>query len=256
MDVTTLAGAMWAAGSIEEAALLVVLLWLRRWRSFPFFTAYMGFNVAREIVLFAVYRMAPVQLYADVYWTAAATEFVLQLLVIYEVMHIVVPSDVWGDDARRRFRVLASAGVIVALALSFAVHSRLPHSVSAWIEQALLFTSTLSVVLLLAMALSTTFLGLVWRRHVAALGTGLAVWGFVDFLVEGAYSYFGADWHGVYLDNIRIIVYQAVTVYWIVMFLTPDTGRRTLSSDQETYLRDLQLQAAEQAKLLQEKGRS
>lgn len=256
MDVTTLAGAMWVASSVEEAALFAILLWLRRWRNFPFFTAYMGFNVAREIVLFAVYRMAAAQLYAGVYWTAAATEFVLQLLVIYEVMRIVVPSDVWGDDARRRFRGLAGAGVVVALALTFAIHDRLPHSVSAWIEQALLFTSTLWVVLLLAMAFSTTFLGLVWRRHVAALGTGLAVWGFVDFLVEGAYSYFGADWHGVYLDNIRILTYELVVLYWIVMFLTPDTGRRTLNFDQETYLRDLQRQAAEQAKLLKEKGRS
>ncbi|HEX4065488.1 MAG TPA: hypothetical protein VHZ09_05650 [Acidobacteriaceae bacterium] len=248
MNVTTLAGVLWAAGFMEHAALFLLLLVLARWKRFLFFTSYMGFNVVRTITLFCAFRFAP-SLYAPIYWSAAGIEFALQILVILEVMRAIVPPGLWGEDARRRFRVLSSAGVVVAFGLTVAIHNKIPHSYSEWIDWSQIFSTTLAVVLLLAMSLSTTALGLVWSRHVAALGTGLAVWGLVDFFVEGAYQYFGPRWHGVYLDYFRILAYQAVVLYWIASFSRRENSR-ILSAGQHQVLNEIQSQAEAQADLL------
>jgi hypothetical protein len=203
-----------------------------------------------------VYRVTgAVKLYARVYWSATALEFILQLLVLSEVMRKVVPSDNWGRDARRRFRRLAIAGVAISVGLTAILDPSLPRSVAAWIERGQVFTATLMVVLLLAMAFSTTSLGLAWSRHTAALGTGLAIWGMVAFFVEGAYSVFGPRWHGVYLDYFRIVAYMGVILFWVATFALPEKEKRALSPEQKEYLKGIQLQAEQQAEYLNRKTR-
>lgn len=256
MSISTLAGALWAAGFIANAALLLVLLARRRYAAFPFFTAYIAFNVLRTITLFLIFRASgAVRLYARVYWSATALEFLLQLLVLAEVLRKVIPPDVWGEDARRRFRRLAAAGIIVSIALTTVIRPHLPHSIADWMERGQIFTATLMIVLLLAMALSTTALGLGWSRHTAALATGLAIWGLTAFFVEGAYAVLGAQWRGLYLDYFRIFAYLAVVLFWVATFALPEREKRPLTAEQKEYLGEIQLHAEQQAQFLNRRKR-
>ena len=251
MKITSLAGALWAAGFVEHAALLLVLLLRRRWRKFPFFTSFIVFNVVRTIVLFCTYRFGSAKLYAALYWSADIADLVLQVLVLLEVMRIVLrPAGIWASDARRRFRLLAGAGVSAALVLAYAAHPHVSGTMGAWIEQGEVFSAALGLVLFIALGSATTLLGLVWDRHTAALGTGWAVWVIVNFLVEGAYSYLGSPWHGIDLDTIRIVTYQLVTVYWILMFWRPEQKKRRLSPEQKDHLSRMQKQVEAQAQFL------
>jgi len=250
MNISWLSGALWAASFAENAALLLVLLLRRRWTRFRFFSALVAFNVIRTIVLYTTYRLYAA-LYGPIYWTATAIDLVLQVTVVLELLRIVLrPAGIWAADAERRFRVMAIGGFVAAVALSFAIHHRVPHGLGEWTEQGELFSVSLAVVLLVAMAASTTALGLIWRRHVAALAVGWAIWNFTNFFVEGAYSYFGPDWHGFDLDNVRIVIYELVTIYWIIMFWLPEPAWGTLSAEQQECLSGLQKTAAGQVQIL------
>jgi hypothetical protein len=58
--------------------------------------------------------------------------------------------------------------------------------------------------------------------------------------VEAAYSYFGTNWHGAVLDNVRIVVYQIATIYWTINLWLPEPETRTLSPEMQSYLTGLQ----------------
>ena len=251
MKVSSLAEALWATSFVEHVALLLVLVTRRRWSTFRFFTIFIAFNVVRTIVLFITYRFEPPRLYADVYWTATGIDLILQILVVLEILRIVLrPAGIWAEDARKRFRSLALGGALLAIPLSLVIHRRLPHGLGGWVEEGELFSVSLAVVLLVAMASSTTALGLVWRRHVAALAMGWAIWNFTNFFVEGGLSYLGSAWHGFQLDNVRIVAYELAVILWIVMFWIPEPERGTLTPEQQEYLFALQKHAEEHARLL------
>jgi hypothetical protein len=253
MNISTLAGALWAASFVGHAALLLVLVTRRRWKIFRFFTAFIAFNVVRTVILFFAYRFGTPVTYWWLYWGATVLDLILQILVILEVLRIVLqPAEVWAEDARKKFRIIATGGVLPAIGLAFAIRHRIPHTPGGWIDLGQLFSVSLAVVLLLAMVASTTALGLVWRRHVAALALGWAAWNFTSFFVEGAFSYYGPRWHGVDLDNVRIVIYELATVFWIVMFWIPEPKKGTLAPEQREYLLRLQEDAEAQARALGE----
>jgi hypothetical protein len=79
-------------------------------------------------------------------------------------------------------------------------------------------------------------LGLGWRNHVMALGEGLAVWATVAVGVDGLESYFGSAQAFSRFDHLRIFVYLAALVFWIVQFWAAEPQRNPISAEMETYL--------------------
>lgn len=140
------------------------------------------------------------------------------------------------------FLLLGLAGAVLAVGVAFAVNPTMPNSLETWIEKANFFSIMLILELFVSMGLASTQLGLVWRNHIMGLATGLAVWAVVDFFVEGAYSHWGPIWHGIVLDRIRILVYLAAVIYWIIIFWLPEPENRTLSPEMQSYLSALRKQ--------------
>jgi hypothetical protein len=134
---------------------------------------------------------------------------------------------------------MATVGTLVAAAVSYGVNPTIPSTLDNWIEKGNLFAAMLNAQLFVAMGLASTRLGLAWRHHVMGIATGWAVWAIVGLFVEAAYSYFGASWHGVVLDNVRIVAYQAATIYWTINLWLPEPENRTLSSEMQSYLSGL-----------------
>jgi len=241
MQLSLLAQALWAAGSCEVLALLLVLLVRRRWQVFPFFTAYITFQVLDNPVLYSIHRWGGTSVYFWAYWSGALLDLSLQLAVVLELARIVLkPTGTWVRDARKMFILLGIAGAVVAAAITFGLNPVRPTTLENWIEKGNLFAAMLNAQLFVAMALSSTRLGLAWRHHVMRIATGWALWAFVGLFVEGAYSYLGPQWHGVALDNIRIIAYQISTVYWIITLWLPEPKARTISPEMQSYLSGLQ----------------
>jgi hypothetical protein len=89
---------------------------------------------------------------------------------------------------------------------------------------------------------------LLGTSHVMRLGQGWAIWAIADLVAEGAYSHFGANWHGGAIDYIRKLTYFVVTIYWIITLWRPEPKQRTLSPEMQSYLDGLHLQLQSELK--------
>lgn len=243
MNLSLTARVLWAAGFVEHAALLFVLIAKRRWKTFPVFTAWIGFMMARTILLFAIYRYGSAALYKNVYWSAAFLEVALQVGIVFEMARVVLkPTGTWVRDARNMFLLMGGVGAVVAAGIAYGIHPSEPSTLGLWRERANLFSIMLTVEIFISMAFASTHLGLVWSSHVMRIGQGWAIWAVIALIIEGLVSHFGADWHGIALDNVRILTYQAVTIFWMVTLWRPEPERRTLSARMQSYLDNLHQQ--------------
>jgi hypothetical protein len=241
MQLSVLARVLWAAGFCELLALTLVLLLRRRWRTFPFFTAYIAFQTIEIVALYGIHRWGSNHDYFWAYWAGALLDLLLQLSVLFELAQAVLrPTGTWVRDARRMFLLLAIAGTVIAAVVSWGVNPTLPTTLDNWIEKGNLFASMLVAQLLFATSLASSRLGLAWRHHVMGIATGWMLWAAVSLFVEAAYSYFGPNWHGVILDDVRILAFQAATIYWMVIMWLPEPKERTLSPEMQSYLLELQ----------------
>lgn len=201
----------------------------------------------RTIVLFIIYQYGSPKTYTNIYWIASFLELALQLGIVFEMARVVLkPTGTWIRDARNMFWLCGIVGAVIAAATAYAINPSIPVShglpVEFWLEKGNLFAIMLTVEVFVSMALASTQLGLVWTSHVMRIGQGLAVWAVVALITEGVYSHFGTNWHGVAVDNVRILTYQGVTIFWIITLWRPEPKRRTLSPEMQNYLDGLHRQ--------------
>ena len=250
MNVPLAGEVLWAAGFIEHAALLLVLVVRGRWRTFPVFTTLIGFNAFRTILLVLIYRQYGFNaLYGRVYWVASFVDLGLQLGVIGELARVVLkPTGTWVQDAKKMFLLLGIGGSVVAAAIAYGINPSSPTTLDFWIEKGNLFSAMLTLELFASMLFASTRLGLLGSSHVMRLGQGWAAWAAADLISEGIFSRFGENWHGGVLDSVRIVVYQAVTIYWIITLWRPEPKRRTLSAEMQAYLDGLHVQLQSELK--------
>jgi hypothetical protein len=249
VNVSLTAQILWAAGFVEHAALLLVLIVRGRWRTFPIFTVLIGFNTFRTILLVTLYKYTTSKQYSYAYWGAAFLDLALQIGVILELARVVLkPTGTWVQDAKRQFLLYGLAGAAIAAAIAYAIHPIAESRLDFWIEKGELFSAMLTLELFAAMLFASTRLGLVGGSHVMRLGQGWAIWAIVDLVAEGIYSHFGPGWHNELPDTVRIIVYQAVTIYWIVTLWRSEPKRRTLSAEMQAYLDGLHVQLQSELK--------
>lgn len=237
MELSLSARVLWAAGFCELLLLVLVLIVRGRWRTFPFFSAYICFQTIETIGLYSIHRFGGAQVYFWAFWIGAIVDLGLQIAVVFELAKSVLkPTGTWVRDAHRMFLLLGLAGAIIAAAITYGVNPTVPDSLDNWIEKGNLFAALLNVQLFVAMGLASTRLGLAWRHHVMGIATGWAIWAVVGLFVEAAYSYFGTNWRGVALDDVRIVAYQIATIYWMINLWLPEPETRTLSSEMQSYL--------------------
>ena len=244
MNLSLLDRSLWAASFAGNAVLLLILIVRGRWRAFPVFTALIGFEIAETILLYTVYRLCSLPVYAGTYWTASILDLSLQLALIFEIARSVLkPTGAWVQDARKMFVIVGVLGAVLAAIVAWAVNPGVPSNPTAWIWKGNLFAIMLTCELYLAMRLASTQLGLVWRNHVMGLGQGFAIWAVVALVVEAGHSYFGRGWHYRTLEDIRSSAYLIAIFYWAIIFWLDEPKSRTLSPDMQAYLRGLHQQS-------------
>jgi hypothetical protein len=248
VNVSLTAQILWAAGFVEHAALLLVLIVRGRWRTFPVFTVLIGFNTFRTILLVTLYKYSSPKQYSYAYWGASFLDLALQLGIIFELARVVLkPTGTWVRDAGRKFLLYGVVGAAVAAAIAYAINPS-SQGLDFWIEKGNLFSAMVTLELFAAMLFASAQLGLVGSSHVMRLGQGWAIWAIVDLIAEGIYSHFGIGWHDDLPDTVRIIVYQTVTIYWIVTLWRSEPKRRTLSAEMQSYLDGLHVQLQSELK--------
>jgi hypothetical protein len=237
MKVTMLDNVLWAAGFLGHVALLFILLFRGRWRTFPIFSAMIAYQALVTIVLFLIYRYGTRHGYSAVYWTAAVGDFCFQIAIIYEIARQVLrPTGTWVQDARRSFLLWSGLGILVAAGLALSATPAASSTLGILEVREILFTSLLTCEVFLAMIFAANRLGLQWRSHVMALAQGLTAWALVALASTAAQIALGWNRDFEVLDHIRMFCYLGALVFWMVAFWLPERARAPLSPDMSDYL--------------------
>jgi hypothetical protein len=237
MNLSALDWMLVAATSLGNTALFAVLIIRRRWRDFPVFTAYMGFETVLGPVLYALILHGSRSWYARVYWSSSLIEFALQLGIVFEIARIVLrPTGTWVRDARKQFIFWGAAGILFAAALPWLVSPPASFLLDRLMVRGFLFTSLVICELIAVVTRTSKSLGLGWRNHVMALGNGWTAWAVVAILVDGLHSYFGAQRYYSELDHMKMLAYLAALGYWMVQFWLEEPARQPISPQLNAYI--------------------
>jgi hypothetical protein len=240
MNLTTFAGALWAAGFIGHAVLLAVLLYRQRVREIPVFTAYIAFQTVLTPLLYVFYKDGSHVWYGRVYWSSALLDFAFQIGIVVEIARIVLrPTGTWVQDAKSQFLLSGTGAVLLAAALAWFVSPPAANLLDMWEVRGNLFTSLVICELFVLMSITANRLGLGWRSHVMALGQGLTAWALIAVLIDALHSYLGTEREFTTLEHVRMTVYVAALAFWTVQLWVDEPERQPISSDLHKYIVDL-----------------
>lgn len=214
---------LWAAGFVGHVALLAVLFARSRWRTFPFFTSLIAYQVLVTLALFLISRYGSHHSYFLAYWLLALGDYCFQVALVFEIARNVLRSTgTWVREAKNDLLLWSTTGTVLAAALCFALSPPSMTGLDLWEVRATLFTSLLTCELFVSVSSLANRFGLRWRSHVMALGQGLAAWAVIA--VIGDVAHFATGWRKelAIFDQIRMYVYLAALLFWITSFWKPE----------------------------------
>ena len=236
MNVSTLAGVLWAATLVGHLLLLAVVVLRRRWPDFPVFTSFLVFESLRTISLFFASTRGK-YVYFLAYWITGAVDYVFQVGLVAEVaIDVLRPTGEWVRDARRSFAFWGCVGVVVAAAAALFMAAPQSRGLDLWDARITVFTSVLICGLFAAMTTAADHLGLHGRSYATALGQGLTAWALSALVKDFLHVTLGWGREFAWLGYVLEGVYLTVLVYWIVVFWRPERQRSPLSAEMNAYL--------------------
>lgn len=240
MSIFALDWILWAGGFASTVILFSILLFRGRWRVFPCFTTELGFDAFFTPVLYLVYRFGSTVWYARGYYLYSFVDAALQFAVVWEIARIVMrPTGTWVHDAKKQFSIGAGIGILIAVVIAVAISPPTSDRFLSIGVRIGVFTGALVCELFLVVVLTSNRLGLGWRNHVMSLILGWSTWAAIAVTVEGLHSYFGAQNHYRDLEHVKMIVFQASQVYWMVQFWRDEPARRPIPPELAAYIANL-----------------
>lgn len=263
MHLSHLDSFFWLSGLMGHAALLFVLLYRGRTRSFPMFTALIANNILKTITLYLIYPRGHAKGYSYVYfytyWGFAALDVLLQLAVAYEIASKVFrPLGVWASDLRRHLIGLIGFSFAVAIGLTWLCSPRTYGWREALVIRGSLFSAALLAELFVGMTVLSVTAGLPWKTHEARIAQGLGIYSVFCIVVEAGNSYFGmanGTTTSMILTQARMALYLVCLGYWIMTLYRQEPEQRRLPREMESYLVLLRGQTAASLHTLRGKRR-
>ena len=237
MNLSGLDNALWAASLMGHAALLFILVFRRRVRSFPIFSLFVASEVFRTVLLFLVFRYGTKHGYFLAYWITGFANYLFQVALIVEIgMNVLRPTGRWVLEARKSFLIFGAVGLVVAGLMAFEMGPSQSKGLDLWDTRVTVFTALMTCGLFLAMLMAANRLGLLWRNQVFAIGQGLFLWSFISLLGDVGHAALGWNRDFIVLDHILMFTYLVVLVYWSVTFWLPEKERAELSPEIRAYV--------------------
>jgi len=237
MHLSSIDDIFWALGNVGELLLLVILIFRRRYKIFPIFTAYIVWLAISDPLLVAVIASRHDHgghLYYRTYFVFNIIQYILELSVLFEIASAVL---------RPATRVM-SRNIVLILAFIMAVVAVVAFLITADINSATLshprtyfvVNTTMAILCLVAFLLIAGFsqlLGLSWKNYVLQLTSGLAFYAVVTLVAELGHSRLRRGplyAHEFYaLDRLRVAGYLCALYFWCYAFAKKEAPRKEFS---------------------------
>jgi hypothetical protein len=231
-----------------EATLLIALLRRDLGRVYPSFFLYLCFNLLEDPSGLAI-RVFSSHLYDQFYFVATVLDYVLQLLVLWEMARNVFrpTKKLIGTPLRKpAFLLICIAAVCIVFVVGGPhLSPALSRSVSFGTLEPLivrisLVLAVLKILLFVALAAFAQFLGIGWRNHVLQLATGFAFYGAISLSVQLSSSHLPAGplylQHIITLNTVQAAAYLATLLFWIWAFSRNDAPRKDFTPQMQEVL--------------------
>ena len=234
----TLDSALFAAGSVAEATILLLLFYKRVYRDFPIFCAYLAFGIFSDIAQYFLVRHFP-NSDLRIYLIAAIVDSLFQFGILVEVSMSVL----------RPVRSSLPRGAIVAVAVIIGLVCAIiwPFAKTPGLEQlsfdsrlivhfSLTF-SVMRILFFLAIAGCSQLLSIGWRDRELQIATGLGFFSIVSLSVSMLHTSQAPDvarYH--HLEQLLSASFLCSIVYWALSFAQKVPERREFTPQMQNFL--------------------
>ncbi len=230
-----------ASAPVMDVVLCTVMLTRKRWRRFPALFTFALLDLTATVLVSAIVPYnSPDYIYY--YLAFSITSFFAQLLMLYELARDVLrPAGVWNRSALQPLFARAAFGVSIAFAAGLFLPAAHLNPIQAWCMRSDVFTSLMTCGLVTALFSQANNLGLPWRSHAIAVGSGLMVWSLLAASLDGFQAYLDPQrTHDAVIGYLRVADYILVLGYWSVSLWRNEPARRPISPTLQKYVLALQ----------------
>ena len=227
---------LWIIGFLANVGLFYALVVKSRIAKFPIFSLLVALQIVRTVSLFAVRSLAGRIAYFDMYWLFAALDYLFQLGLIAEIGRAIFSPSV-GVVAQARTRILLWCGlsVLPAAMVAFSIPVPPAEMNPVWDTQVSLFTSLLTCQCYVIVSGAINRLKVQNKGHLIGIGNGFVLWAAMETARDGIYA--ATRWHYNFrfLDELHMIVYVCVTIYWTGVLWREEPKREALSVEKDQF---------------------
>jgi hypothetical protein len=207
---------------------LAAILWKRRlYREFPFFLAFVLYEIAEFMLLFALYYILGVNLEQNGYAYAFSVTQMISIALCFGVIDE-VSKDLFRESqflkvAARR-SLMCVTGLLLVMGVLLAVYAPGDNS-AKWYAGVFVVNRGAAMVqsgLLLSLLLFSRFLGLSWRRPAFGIALGLGVLTSVDLATYALRAEFTSTVGGEFLNLLITGAYLVCVSIWIGYLRAPE----------------------------------
>jgi len=234
----TLDSALIFAGLALEAAILILLLFKRVFRTLPFFFLYIAWSLLNDVVEYVLFHAFP---HADmrIYLTATVIDSLLQFGVLVELsMSVLRPV----RASLPRGAMIAVGIVIALLCTAIWPFAKTPGVDQLSIAGRLIVHSTLTsaamrILFFLALAGLSQLLSIGWRDRELQIATGLGFFSIVSLSAALLHTNQGHTDRAYHvLEELVSASYLCSIGYWIVSFAQKVPERREFTPQMRSFL--------------------
>ncbi len=233
----SLDNALWLAGSLTEATLLVLFFTRRTWRTFPVLCIYIAADLISNAANFIVLRSFN-RNYFSIYLVETVVDSVLQFGVLVELTWSVLRP--LRPSVPRR-TLVAIALVIIGLGIAgwpvSGLHRPAQITTGGYLLAHLQQTfSILRVLMFLLVAAFSQLLSIGWRDRELQVATGLGFYSLVSLGAAMLRTHVTTVFQYSHLNEIVVASYVCSLIYWVVCFAQKEATRREFTPQMESFL--------------------
>lgn len=228
---------LWTAGMVAEAAVVVLLIYRRLWRTLPFFFFLNLWFLLESGAGYAVMKLYPAA-YLNTYLVETGVDSALVFCVLVELswsifrpLRASLPRrTIWGLGILIAVAALAiwpfsDSSAFVAYPLQWHLLVRLQQTVSI-----------LRILFFLLLAASSQFLSIGWRDRELQVATGLGFYSIVGLTTTVLQTHMAANDLYRHLDQVLVASFVCSSLYWVVSFAQKEAERREFTPQMQSML--------------------
>jgi len=229
--------ALWICGLVEEAALVLLLLRIRVFRSFPAFFLFVCWSLVNDALVFAL-RSLPQGTFFKLYEAQMVIDSAMIFAVLVELAWSVLrpirsslPRGSWIAIAA----FIALAGLLLWPLAGLTMPQYLTQQGAIFFRLQQTF-AILRVVIFLGMAAFSQLLAIGWRSRELQIATGLGFYSIVLLAISVLHTHqpVGQQYH--WLDEFGVLCYLSTLAYWVLSFATKEVKQKNFSPQMENFL--------------------